>query len=106
MGRLSGVLGMDALRMTSLRLAVAGIALMGVLNVAVSFALAFNMAMRSRDLRRVDRRELSAAVRRPIVRHPLSLLIPPRTAPVSAPAPGDAACKSAVPDTVQCSRGT
>lgn len=77
-GTAIGVLGIDALRMPSLWLAVAGIALMGMLNVAVSFALAFNMALRSRNLRRVDRKELVAAVRRRIVRHPLSLLVPPR----------------------------
>ena len=90
-GTAIGVLGMDALRMPSLWLAVAGIALMGVLNVAVSFALAFHMALRSRNLRRVDRRALSGAVRRRIWRHPLSLLIPPRVAPATAPAAGDAA---------------
>jgi len=66
--------------MPSLWLAVAGIALMGMLNVAVSFALAFNMALRSRNLRRVDRAELSAAVRRRILTHPLSLVMPPRVA--------------------------
>lgn len=79
-GAAIGVLGLDALRMPSLWLAVAGIALMGMLNVAVSFALAFNMALRSRNLRRVDRAELSAAVRRRILKHPLSLVIPPRAA--------------------------
>jgi len=79
-GAAIGVLGVDALRMPSLWLAVAGIALMGMLNVAVSFALAFNMALRSRNLRRVDRAELSAAVRRRILTHPLSLVMPPRVA--------------------------
>ncbi|WP_042884779.1 site-specific recombinase [Cupriavidus necator] len=79
-GTAIGVLGVDALRMPSLWLAVAGIALMGVLNVAVSFALAFNMALRSRNLRRVDRAELSRAVRRRILKQPLSLVMPPRVA--------------------------
>ncbi|AQV93466.1 recombinase [Cupriavidus necator] len=79
-GAAIGVLGLDALRMPSLWLAVAGIALMGMLNVAVSFALAFNMALRSRNLRRVDRADLSAAVRRRILKHPLSLVMPPRVA--------------------------
>ncbi|MFJ4289991.1 site-specific recombinase [Cupriavidus sp. NPDC089707] len=79
-GTAIGVLGLDALHMPSLWLAVAGIALMGVLNVGVSFALAFNMALRSRNLRRVDRAELSAAVRRRILKHPLSLVMPPRAA--------------------------
>lgn len=79
-----GVLGVEALRLPSLWLAVAGIALMGLLNVAVSFALAFHMALRSRNLRRVDRRALSAAVRARILRHPLSLIVPPRQAPTGA----------------------
>lgn len=83
-GTAIGVLGLDALRMPALWLAVAGIALMGLLNVAVSFALAFYMALRSRDLRRVDRRALSAAVRARILRDPLSLIVPPRQAPVGA----------------------
>jgi len=85
-GTAIGVLGLDALRMPALWLAVAGIALMGLLNVAVSFALAFYMALRSRNLRRVDRRALSAAVRARILRHPLSLIVPPRQAPADAEA--------------------
>ncbi|SPC05837.1 site-specific recombinase [Cupriavidus taiwanensis] len=87
-GAAIGVLGWDALRMPALWLAVAGIALMGMLNVAVSFALAFNMALRSRNLRRVDRAELSAAVRRRILKQPLSLLVPPRVAPARVAAGG------------------
>ncbi|SPD64116.1 protein of unknown function [Cupriavidus taiwanensis] len=87
-GAAIGVLGWDALRMPALWLAVAGIALMGMLNVAVSFALAFNMALRSRNLRRIDRAELSAAVRRRILKQPLSLLVPPRAAPAHAAAGG------------------
>lgn len=51
-----------------------------MLNVAVSFALAFNMALRSRNLRRVDRAQLSRAVRRRILKYPLSLVMPPRVA--------------------------
>nr|WP_315598032.1 site-specific recombinase [uncultured Cupriavidus sp.] len=85
-GTAIGVLGLDALRMPALWLAVAGIALMGVLNVVVSFALAFYMALRSRNLRRVDRKALVAAVRRRILRHPLSLLVPPRQKTGSNPA--------------------
>ncbi|MBB1634688.1 site-specific recombinase [Cupriavidus sp. UME77] len=82
-GTAIGVLGFAVLKMPSFWLAVAGIALMGLLNVAVSFALAFNMALRSRSLRRVDRRALSSAVRRRILKHPWSLIVPPR-APVGA----------------------
>jgi len=86
-GAAIGVLGLDALRMPALWQAVAGIAVMGMLNVAVSFALAFNMALRSRNLRSVDRRELSAAVRRRILERPLSLIVPPR-GPAGTPQAG------------------
>ncbi|WP_020201429.1 site-specific recombinase [Cupriavidus sp. WS] len=85
-GAAIGVLGFDALRMPAMWLAVAGIALMGLLNVAVSFALAFNMALRSRSLRRVDRRAVVSAVRRRILKHPWSLIVPPRTAGQAVPA--------------------
>jgi site-specific recombinase len=44
------------------------------------------MALRSRNLRRVDRMEVVRAVRKRIIRHPLLLLIPPRRAPGSAAA--------------------
>lgn len=87
-GAAIGVLGLDVLRMPSFWLAVAGIALMGLLNVAVSFALAFNMALRSRSLRKVDRRALSAAVRQRILKHPWSLIVPPRT-PDASTQPGE-----------------
>lgn len=80
-----GVLGIAVLKMPSFWLAVAGIALMGLLNVAVSFALAFNMALRSRSLRRVDRHALSAAVRQRILKNPWSLIVPPRTPAAAAP---------------------
>ncbi|KJK23587.1 recombinase [Burkholderiaceae bacterium 16] len=80
-----GVLGLGVLKMPSFWLAVAGIALMGLLNVAVSFALAFNMALRSRSLRRVDRRALSAAVRQRILKNPWSLIVPPRAPETAAP---------------------
>lgn len=66
----------------------AGIALRGLSNVAVGFAPAFPMALRSRNLRRVDRRAPSAAVRARILRHPLSLIVPPRRAPAAAPVSG------------------
>ena len=71
-----GVLGPDVMHTAPFWLAVAGIALMGVLNVLVSFALAFNMAMRSRNLRGVDRKRVTGAVWRRILRDPLCLLVP------------------------------
>lgn len=80
-----GVLGADVMHTTPFWLAVAGIALMGVLNVAVSFALAFIMAMRSRNLPRLDRWRITGAVLRRIVRDPLCLLVP--RAPTAATPP-------------------
>ena len=71
-----GVLGPTVMHTAPFWLAVAGIALMGVLNVLVSFALAFNMAMRSRNLRGLDRKRITGAVWRRILRDPLCLLVP------------------------------
>ena len=70
-----GVLGAGVMHTAAFWLAVAGIALMGVLNVLVSFALAFNMAMRSRNLRGLDRRRITSAVWRRILSDPLCLLV-------------------------------
>ena len=67
-------------------LAVAGTAATGALNVIVSFALAFNVALASRDMRRDDRVSLTAGVRRRILRRPAALFWPvkPRPAPVES----------------------
>ena len=81
-----GVLGPSVMHTAPFWLAVAGIALMGVLNVLVSFALAFNMAMRSRNLRGVDRKRVTGAVWRRILRDPLCLLVP--RAPTASTPPG------------------
>ncbi|RFU45853.1 site-specific recombinase [Paraburkholderia sp. DHOC27] len=71
-----GVLGKDALDLPELWWAVAGVFSMAILNVAVSFALAFYMAVRSRDLRRSDVRPLRAAIWRRVFRRPLDLVWP------------------------------
>ena len=81
-----GVLGPGVMKTSPFWLAVAGIGLMGVLNVLVSFALAFNMAMRSRNLRGVDRKRVTGAVWRRILRDPLCLLVP--RAPTVTTPPG------------------
>jgi site-specific recombinase len=81
-----GVLGSGVMHTGAFWLAVAGIALMGVLNVAVSFALAFGMAMRSRNLRRLDRWRITGAVLRRVLRDPLCLLVP--RAPTAVTPPG------------------
>jgi site-specific recombinase len=76
-----GVLGMDALKLPELWWAVAGVGSMAILNVAVSFALAFYMAVKSRDLRRNAVRSLRGAVWQRVFRHPLELVWPSKAAP-------------------------
>jgi len=71
-----GVLGPQVLHTAELWWAVAGTASMALLNVGVSFALAFQMALRSRDLRKTDRRALNRAIWRHIFAHPFCLLFP------------------------------
>jgi len=78
-----GVLGMSALDTSEFWWAVAGTASMAVLNVGVSFALAFQMAVRSRGLRTPDRRALNRVIWRRILTQPLSLLFPPATAQIT-----------------------
>ncbi|MDE2608119.1 MAG: site-specific recombinase [Burkholderiales bacterium] len=71
-----GVLGPQALDMRALWLAVSGITCMAILNVGVSFMLAFQMALRSRPLRPVDRRQIHRAIWRTVWRNPLCLIFP------------------------------
>ena len=73
-----GVLGVATLKTAALWWAVAGIAVMGVLNLAVSFALAFSMALRSHGLRTSERRSLRGDVLKRLLRHPLQALLPPK----------------------------
>ncbi|CAD6558373.1 site-specific recombinase [Paraburkholderia metrosideri] len=71
-----GVLGKGALKLPELWWAVAGVGSMAILNVAVSFALAFYMAVKSRDLRRNAVRSLRGAIWRRVFQHPLELMWP------------------------------
>jgi site-specific recombinase len=72
------VLGWDALQTPALWWAVGGIASMAVLNLAVSFALAFSMALRSQGLRAGARRILQRDVLRYVAEHPLKVILPPK----------------------------
>ncbi|MBY8609819.1 MAG: site-specific recombinase [Burkholderia sp.] len=71
-----GVLGKDALTTPELWWAGAGVLSMAILNVLVSFALAFTMAVRSRSLRRTKVRALVAAIVRTVLSNPLALFWP------------------------------
>ena len=56
---------------------VAGIAVIGALNLAVSFLLAFRVALRSRGIRLADRSRIHRAIRARLWRKPLSFVLPP-----------------------------
>ncbi len=71
-----GVLGMDALKLPELWWAVAGVGSSAILNVVWGFALAFYMAVKSRDLRRNAVRSLRGAIWQRVFRHPLELVWP------------------------------
>ncbi len=59
---------------------VAGIAATGVLNLVVSFFLAFKVAMRSRGIRLADRGRIRRAIYRRLRAHPASFVLPPPSA--------------------------
>jgi len=71
-----GVLGPKVLETPVFWWAVAGTVSMAFLNVLVSFALAFQMALRSRQLPKTDRRALNRAIWQRIGANPLCLLFP------------------------------
>ena len=58
---------------------VAGIAVTGVLNLTVSFFLAFKVAMRSRGIRLADRSRIRQAILRRLRSRPGSFVLPPKT---------------------------
>ena len=76
-----GVLGKGALDLPEFWWAIAGVCSMAILNVAVSFALAFHMAVRSRDLRRNYVRSLRGAIWRRVFQRPFDLVWPVNARP-------------------------
>ena len=72
-----GALGWGLLAQPEFWWCVAGIAVTGVLNVGVSFWLAFKVALRSRGLRVSDRSRITRAIRQRLLQQPLSFLRPP-----------------------------
>jgi site-specific recombinase len=80
-----GALGFGVMTTAAFWWCVAGIAATGVLNLTVSFVLAFKVALRSRGIRLADRSRIYRAIRRRLGRRPLSFLLPPAP-PVAASA--------------------
>jgi site-specific recombinase len=64
--------------------AVAGIVLVGPINLGVSFYLAFRLALRAQSISEVNRQRIRAAIWRRIRIAPLSFLLPPRPLPEGA----------------------
>lgn len=73
-----GALGLPLLAEPAFWWCVAGIAVTGVLNVGVSFWLAFRVALRARGVRGVDRQRIQRAILERLRRAPGSFLWPPR----------------------------
>jgi len=72
-----GALGWGLLAEPGFWWCVAGIAVTGVLNVGVSFWLAFKVALRSRGVRVADRSRITRAIGQRLLAQPLSFLRPP-----------------------------
>jgi thiamine-monophosphate kinase len=68
--------------------AVAGVAVIGPLNLAVSFYLAFRLALKAQAINDAHRSRIGAAIRHRLRHAPLSFLLPPRpdTEPPPTPA--------------------
>jgi len=79
--------GIDGLGAGTLAWACVGIAVIGLLNFGVSFALALIVALRARDVPRGQRRTLPAAVMRRFFKKPLEFFVPPREPAGSTPPP-------------------
>ena len=71
-----GAMGQPLLRSAAFWWCVAGIAATGALNLGVSFWLAFRVALRSRDIRVVDRGRIHRAIRARLWRAPFSFVLP------------------------------
>ena len=78
-GTAIGVLGHASFETHEIWWSLAGTAMTAMLNVAVSFALAFQMALRARPMQRRARREINHALWRYVLANPLQLLFPVRT---------------------------
>jgi site-specific recombinase len=79
-------LGIDGAGMEPFIRASIGIAIIGLLNFGVSFALALVVALRARDVPHGERRTLPIAVLKYFLRRPFWFFFPPKEDPTAAPA--------------------
>ena len=92
-------LGASALHQPALGWALAGMAVSGLLNLAVSFTLAFRLALAAQNVPAVDRRRVYAALGCRALRQPLSFVLPLRVTPVDEPAQPTGDADEAAPTT-------
>ncbi len=71
-------LGPEVLHDPAFWRAVAGVAVIGPINLTVSFYLAFRLALRARGISGVNRQRIAAGIRQRLRRAPLSFVLPPR----------------------------
>jgi site-specific recombinase len=74
----AGALGWEVLQRADFWWCVAGIAVTGLLNVGVSFYLAFRLAVNARGVRVRDRARIGRELRQHALRQPLGFVLPPR----------------------------
>jgi site-specific recombinase len=79
-------IGIDGAGVHAFVMASIGIAIIGLLNFGVSFALALVVALRARDVPRGERRTLPWAVFKHFLRRPNHFFFPPKEEPAVAPA--------------------
>jgi len=72
-------LGLPALSTSAFAWALAGLAVIGPLNLGVSFYLAFRVALASQSISGVNRHRIRLAIGQRIRTQPLSFFRPPRT---------------------------
>ena len=75
--------GLELLRHAPFWWCLAGIVVTALLNLAVSFTLAFGVALRSRGIRLADRSRIYRAIRARLLRRPMSFLWPSKAAVVT-----------------------
>jgi site-specific recombinase len=78
-------LGLDVLGEPAFWSAVVAVALIGPINLAVSFYLAFRLALQAQNINAVNRRRIGSAIRQRIRRQPLTFLLPARMEQPSEP---------------------
>jgi site-specific recombinase len=79
--------GLQSVHMPAFWLCIAAIPLIGALNLTVSFALAFQLALRAQNVGSPARARIRGTIWKRLLRHPLSFFLPGRTDRPGPPPP-------------------